>query len=417
MFGEIIAELQRRLPVSIIRNLRRISELRAAYAHLSDAELHKFQMAPDFSVRIAEFQDAVLAVQLHLNSASEQGRQVGEQTNRSLPAHISFGHPRMETGMFSEWIIRQPINSMPILMKKPLHRDCFVVFTNKGAPHSVAPVSNGFVEAQAKSFFCDGAIGIAKELSYNGHISGELSSSDGIPIAIGFHAHFLTIGNKEEPILEIARESQTIMANLSSAMDRSVRRYITQTRFDDLTNNTIIDRHEDGIRALLTEPLRMLRTVELHRFTLTELQSGTPSVKSQSMMEFEKRRRSVEEEEAERLRSIRLAQERQMLEIGQEARLSEAEVEAAVISVRAEAMRKSGEYSLSQDQIFEIFRDRLKYEARVEVAKQGREQWIAVGALGMLDRIGLGDSRVRVLEEKLLRSGDKDEEDDEREAF
>lgn len=421
MFGEVIAELQGRIPSDIVRQLRRISEMRANYAHYSDVELASLQSSPNHVRKQQEFFDAVEKVNAYLDSSSSASAHIKSDHAGIKTVPLSGANGRDEK-MFSEWIIRQPINGMPILIKKPLHRDCYVVFTNRGAPHSVAPVSRGFVVAQAANFFCDGAIGISKELSFQGAAGSDVTSSDGVPVHASFHARFGTEGDRDEHLLEIARESNAIQDRVQGIMMRELRRYIAQVEFDQLADRGLLGRHEENIVNLIKEQLSTVRVVRLERLTLTDLKSATPSVKSQAQMEFEKRRRQVEEEEAERLRGIQIAQERQMRELGQEARLNDAKIDAAIMATRAEAVRDAGEYALSQEQLFEIFKRRIDKEieqvrgnTKIEVAKQGREQWIALGSMRMLDRMSLGDSRVRVLNEQDEEVDDDDS--DGREGF
>jgi hypothetical protein len=185
----------------------------------------------------------------------------------------------------------------------------------------------------------------------------------------------------------------------------------------------MLNEHESTILSNLSQKTDALGVLKLDRLTMTELQSANPSVKSQAQIGFEQRRKRVQEEEADRLRNVQIAQEQQMREMGQEARLGDAKIDAAILETRAEAIRNAGEYSLSQEQLFELFKERIhrdiagiNADARVEVAKQKKGEWVALGAMQMLDRMSLGDSRVRVYQEQDLDGEDDDPQDD-REGF
>jgi hypothetical protein len=423
MFGEVISEIYDRVPKSVTTALREVSSLRNEYAHLPDDEIEKLHADPSHFEKRARFFQAVDLVDRYLSQ-----RNVSKDTGLAddpLQSHtrIVKSSNRTEQNMFSEWIIHQPISSMPILIKKPLYRDCFVIFTNKGAPHSVAPVSSGFVVAQSASFFCDGALGIAKELTFSGDMSAGLNSADGVPIRVGFHLKFSTNANQEEHLLQIARESARLLSELENAITGELRRYISSREFDELTHKSMLNEHESTILSNLSQKTDALGVLKLDRLTMTELQSANPSVKSQAQIGFEQRRKRVQEEEADRLRNVQIAQEQQMREMGQEARLGDAKIDAAILETRAEAIRNAGEYSLSQEQLFELFKERIhrdiagiNADARVEVAKQKKGEWVALGAMQMLDRMSLGDSRVRVYQEQDLDGEDDDPQDD-REGF
>lgn len=423
MFGEIIDEIYAKVPRHVVDALREVSAMRNKYAHLPDQEIVRLQSEPSFFEKKASFLRSVDLVDRFLQSGDAGRRLMLDFTlAQSQSSQVSKAN-KSGGVMFSEWIIQQPISSMPILVKKPLHRDCFVVFTKNRAPHSVAPVSQGFVVAQAAGFFCDGALGIAKEVTFAGEISNELVSSDGVPVRASFHLKFVTDASREESLLKIARESNRILSELESLVIGEFRRFMSSTSFDELTDQNCLVSHEKKMLDNLRSMTGAVEGLKLERLTITELQSGNPAVKSQAQMEFEKRRRLIDEEETERLRNIQIAQEQQMREIGHDAKLSDARISAAIMETRAEAIRKAGEYSLSQEQIFELFKERIhrdiveiNADARVEVAKQKKGEWVALGAMRMLDKMSLGDSRVRLYQEQDAQD-DYEEPEDDREGF
>src|SRR5262249_51118263 len=106
MFGDLIAELGRRLPSEVVSALRTIASMRAKYAHWSDSQLISYEISGKFDREYADFQESVQIVEQFLNK---------QKPNERSPQHKFI---RKDTNVFSEWIIRQPITGMPVAFKK-----------------------------------------------------------------------------------------------------------------------------------------------------------------------------------------------------------------------------------------------------------------------------------------------------------